>query len=155
MKKINVLLIATLCLFVACQEMAKEPVFKEMTNIKVADFKGDIVTLKADALFNNPNLFGVQIIKTDVQVEVNGNKVGKVNQVKAAEMPAMSDFSVPVEIEFDTNKVFKSGGFWGKALEVLANRSLKVKYNGTVTVKALEIELELPIDFENEIELNL
>ena len=124
MKKTFFIALFSLILTFAC-EGPKDIVFKNMTNVRVTDIAKKMVTIEGDAILNNPNLVGVNLVATDVVVSVEGTEVGRAVQTsELVEIPAMSDFAVPLSTEFPLNKLGK-GGILGTALSVLTKRKLK------------------------------
>jgi len=147
-KYVLVLLLVT-C-FAACEKPA-EPTFQSMKNVKIANIKGDVVTLTADALFHNPNIFGVTLTGVDLDVSVDDKKAGNVTQTHSIDVPAKNDFSVPVAIDIALSDVSKN--ILGTVMSVLGSKKIKVHYKGFVTVKALEIDLKIPVESEQEVPL--
>ena len=154
MKKI--LLIAVIAIFSSTScEGPKDIEFKNMTNVRVTDFANKMITLEADAILHNPNIVSVNLVATDVILSVEGAEVGRaVQTTESVSIPAMSDFTVPLTTEFPLNKLGK-GGILGTALSVLTKKKVEVHYEGTVTVRVMEIDIPIPVDYKREVEVNL
>ncbi len=154
MKNILIIAVFSLLISTAC-EGPKDIVFKNMTNVRVTDFANKMITLEADAVLHNPNLVSVNLVATDVVLSVEGSEVGRaVQTVESVNIPAMSDFSVPLSTEFPLKKLGK-GGILGTALSVLTKSKVEVHYQGTVTVRVMDIDFPIPVDYKREIEVNL
>lgn len=145
-----VLISALLCLVMAC-EAPTEPTFQQMKNVKVKELKGNHLVVTADALFHNPNDYGIKLTGIDLDVEIDDKEAGKVMQVEPIQIPAASDFTVPVTADLDIKSLTKD--FFKNALNLLKSKKVKVHYEGIITVQALNIALDIPVDYTEEIPL--
>jgi len=136
------------CCFLAC-EAPQKPTFKTMKNVQLSSLKNNKITLTADAILNNPNAFGLTLTATDLDVSIDGKKAGNVKQTLDTEIPASSDFTIPVKMDIDQKMI--SGDLLNTAMNFLLNKKVKVHYKGYVTVKALDIPIDIPIDNEEEV----
>ena len=136
------------CCFLAC-EAPQKPEFKYIKNVKFSSLKGNNVILDADVILHNPNPFGLTLTATNLDVSVNNKRAGNVEQTFDTEVAAASDFSVPVKIGIDQKII--SGDLLNTAMNFLLNKKVKVHYKGYVTVKALDIPIDIPIDNEEEV----
>lgn len=153
MKNILGLLLLSFILFTAC-EGPKDIVFKNMTNVRVTDYSKKMLTLEADVVLNNPNLASVKLVGADVLLSVEGVEVGRaVQTVESVTIPAMSDFAVPLSTQFPLKKLGK-GGILGTALTVLTKKKLEVQYKGKVTVRVMDVDFDIPVDYKREIDVN-
>lgn len=130
----------------------KPPTFLDITNVRFESFKDGAINLSANAMFNNPNGFKVKIIDTDLDISIDGNKISKIVQVEDSVMPANSDFSVPLNISIAPKDL--KGGLFGSAFAMLTNKTVKVRYQGTVKVQVLKIPFKVPVDSEQDVKLN-
>ncbi|MEZ4888621.1 MAG: LEA type 2 family protein [Chitinophagales bacterium] len=154
MKNILIIVLFPFLIFTAC-EGPKDIVFQSMNNVRVTDFANKMITIEADAVLHNPNLVSVNLVATDVILSVEGAEVGRaVQTVESVSIPAMSDFSVPLSTEFALKKLGK-GGILGTALSVLTKKNVEVHYKGTVTVRVMDIDFDIPVDYKREVEVNL
>ena len=144
-------LLIVLMLFAAC-EAPQRPEFKQIKNVKVQSLKQNKVTITADAEFHNPNVFGIKLTGIDLDVDIDGEKAGKVNNDQLTEVPAQKSFDVPLTFMFNPKEL--SGGAIGKAINIFMNKKMKVHFKGTVTVKALEMEFDIPVEDEREVPIS-
>ncbi len=153
MKKLVIaVFIAALFVATACEGPSK-PEFKQMKNVKVTNVSASKVTLIADAELYNPNVFSVQLTGVNLDVSVNKKNAGKVMQTHNIEVPAQKNFSVPVKIDVALKDL--SNDLFGTLLNIAGNRAIDVHYKGYVSIKALEIEIDVPIDAEEQVPLKL
>jgi LEA14-like dessication related protein len=144
MKFLLYLILPCICLLSAC-EMPKEPTFKKIQNLKFDGFGEGKINISGDALFNNPNAFGGTLTGTELDVFIDGEKSGHISQREQIAVPAQSDFSVPIR------GALASQGLLGKALSFLTKKEMKARFNGYITIKALEVEFKVPVNYEQPI----
>lgn len=128
-------------LFTAC-EPPKEPQFKDFKNLKFSGISGNKIKLTGEAIFNNPNVFGITLTNTDLDVYLDNEKSGHVLQKNSIAVPANANFSVPVNVDVETKNLL------GKAFSLLTKKDIKVRFNGYITVKALELDIKVPVNYE-------
>jgi len=151
---LSITITVLIILAVSCS-MPTEPTFKKLEDVKFKSLSlsKKRVTLSANALFNNPNALSGQMKNMNLEVFVNGKKVSNLKQNVSSEIPAESDFKLPLEVEIPLNEVLKDiGSSLGGIL-----KSPKIKYHleGSATVSMAGIEASVPIYFEGEEELKL
>lgn len=117
---------------------------------KVIPFPQLTLVTQANAVLNNPNPFGVEIIKMDFDVFVEEKLSTTVNQATSIPMPANSEFDLPISFEIPIGK----SGFFNHAKDILSgawkNKSIKIRTTGKITIKLLKIELNVPFDETEE-----
>ena len=133
----------TLLLFIIASTscaVKQKPTFIKVDNIKLITANSTKITVSADALFNNPNVIGGRLNTEGVQVYVNNISFGRI-ETEEFKIPANDDFTVPLKIQIKTKDLLDkdSKGFLNGLLNSVLNRSLKVRYEGTIQFKALGI----------------
>lgn len=153
MKHLFLLLLAsTLLLFTACENIQK-PTFQKLRNVKVKDITSTEVILTADAILHNPNPLGLTLAGTNIDIFIEGEKMGKAEQTAKSSIPAQNDFTVPIIAKIPL-KAFKKD-LLGTALSILGSKKMDVQYKGTVTLEALDIEVDVPIDETEKVKIAL
>ena len=138
----------TLLLFIIASTscaVKQKPTFIKVDNIKLITANSTKITVSADALFNNPNVIGGRLNTEGVQVYVNDISFGRI-ETEEFKVPANDDFTVPLKIQIKTKDLLDkdSKGFLNGLLNSVLNRSLKVRYEGTIQFKALGINHSYP-----------
>ncbi len=153
MKKLAILLLIFLTTSCAIKQ---KPVFIKIEGIKLVEANSKTLTLKADALFNNPNDVGGRLNTEGVTVFVNDVLMGVV-RAEEFKVPAKKDFRVPLQIEVNTKDLLNKdpNGFLGGLLNSVLNRSLKVKYEGVIQFRALGFSYKYPISKTETIKIKL
>ena len=134
----------------------QKPTFIKVDNIKLITANSTKITVSADALFNNPNVIGGRLNTEGVQVYVNDISFGRI-ETEEFKVPANDDFTVPLKIQIKTKDLLDkdSKGFLNGLLNSVLNRSLKVRYEGTIQFKALGINHSYPINKTENIKIKL
>tara|TARA_B110001450_G_scaffold87216_1_gene83048 strand:+ start:665 stop:1126 length:462 start_codon:yes stop_codon:yes gene_type:complete len=149
----------TLLLFIIASTscaVKQKPTFIKVDNIKLITANSTKITVSADALFNNPNVIGGRLNTEGVQVYVNDISFGRI-ETEEFKVPANDDFTVPLKIQIKTKDLLDkdSKGFFNGLLNSVLNRSLKVRYEGTIQFKALGINHSYPINKTETIKIKL
>jgi len=152
-KKFTLLLL--IVLMTACT-IKQKPEFIKIDGIQLVDANSKTLTLKAEALFNNPNDVGGRLNTEGVNVFVNDILMGVV-RAEEFKVPANKDFRVPLQIEVNTKDLLKKdqNGFLGGLLNSVLNRTLKVKYEGVIQFKAFSFSYSYPINKTETINIKL
>ncbi len=149
----NLLILSSLFFLSACT-VTENVEFKKIENVqfKGATLQGDI-TLTANAILNNPNDFGVEIKRIQSKVFIDDKEVSNLRQEVSTQMPANSDFSLPLEIDIPAKKVF--GDVGGLIGGLLKNKTVLLKMESVVTLDILGKEVDIPYTHEEEKGLKL
>ena len=152
-KKFTILLLIVLTTSCAIKQ---KPEFIKIDGIQLVDANSKTLTLKADALFNNPNDVGGRLNTEGVTVYVNDILIGVVS-AEEFKVPAKKDFRVPLQIEVNTKDLLNKdpNGFLGGLLNSVLNRTLKVKYEGVIQFKAFNFSYKYPINKTETINIKL
>lgn len=122
--------------------MPQQPIFKEIRHLQWGGFSKGNINLTGEALFNNPNLFGGTMTSMELDVFVDNEKSGHVSQRDPIVVPANQDFTIPI------TAVLTSQNLLGKALSFLTKKEMKVRFNGYITIKAVEVNFKVPVNYE-------
>ena len=133
----------------SCNKPEKAPVFKYVSNVKVTSVTGKEALLKGDAVFYNPNDVGMKLRKVDIDVMLEGKKIGGINQKLKTKIPAMSEFKVPVDAKFNVGEL----GVLNSLLSVLGGKKMKVQYVGRIRLSIYGVPVSVPVDYEDDIRL--
>lgn len=118
---------------------------RQIKNV-VADVTDD-PTLKAEALFYNPNNKNGKLKAINVDVYVEGKKAAVVKQKLKIKVPAKGEFTVPLLVKIN----LKEQGIMNTLLSVLGAKRLKVRYKGHVRISYHGLPIIVPVDHEEEI----
>ncbi|UII28347.1 LEA type 2 family protein [Fulvivirga maritima] len=146
----RITLIALFSLIImSCSGPSEPPEFKQITNIEVTKVMGKTAYLNADAYFYNPNKVRMTLKKINVDVMVEGKKIGEINQSLKTKIPAMSDFKIPLDATFDMGEV----GFLNSIISILGGKKVKVHYTGHIKLTYHGLPIRVPIDYDDEVRI--
>ena len=153
MKKFAILLLIFLTTSCAIKQ---KPEFIKIDTIQVVEANSRTLTLKADALFKNPNSVGGRLNTKGISVFVNDILMGVIS-AKEFKVPRKDNFKVPLQIQVNTKDLFSkdANGLLGGLLNSVLNRTLKVKYEGIIQFKALSFSYNYPINTTELIKIKL
>ena len=127
----------------------KEPVeFKGVSNI-VIEMSADKPVLKAEAFFYNPNKIKMKLKDVDVEVLVDGSKSAEVKHPINIDIPAQSDFSVPITAQLH----LKEGGLLNTVIGLLGGKKYEVTFTGNIRIGMHGINIKVPVLQKQEIKL--
>jgi hypothetical protein len=153
MKKFTILLLILLTTSCAVK---KKPEFIKIDGIELLEANSRTLTLKAEALFNNPNVVGGRLNTEGVNVFVNDMLMGVVS-AEEFKVPAKNSFKVPLQIKINTKDLLSKdpNGFLSGLLNSVLNKNLKVTYKGVIQFKALGFSYKYPIDKTETVKIKL
>lgn len=149
-KRIVVLLLPAL-IAVSCNRPKEAPVFKRIANVKVTEVNGKEALLNGDAFFYNPNDVSMKLRKVNIDVKLEGKKIGSIKQELKTKIPALSEFKVPVDATFNIGDI----GVLNSLFSVIGGKKMKVHYTGNIKISIHGVPLSVPVDYEDEIRLRL
>jgi len=134
----------------------ENPTFIKLENIKFRKLSSPPnlkITFSSDAILNNPNDMGWTISKVEFDAFANGKKASRVVQEMEVEMPANSNFSLPLsfEIPLSNSEIIKN--FKDFVTGTWKEQSLDIGLLGAVYVKALGTDFRIEFDYMEKYEL--
>ena len=135
----------------SCSKL-QEPILKNFGKIEVSEIKGGIVTVAAEALYENPNSIGGRLNKVVIDVWANDNKIGQIDQDMDLKIEPNSEFSVPLVITIPISEITKDqSNLLGGLLRAVLNKKVDMEYKGILRVRLAGIPFKLTIDQEEEV----
>lgn len=147
-KKSVLLLFTTFFLLMACQKPEEDIVLRKIRDV-VVDASSE-PTLKANAIFYNPNDMRGKLKKIDVEIFVNGKKAATVDQEMKTSIPAESEFTVPLEVKL----VIKELGLMDTLFGMIGGKTFKIHYKGSLKLSYRGLPINVPVDYKDEVRLS-
>lgn len=133
--------------------VTEKPEFVRLENIKVINSTIKSTTLKADALFINPNDVG-GVLKTDnLKVYINDTQVATVASDEFS-VPSKKNFTIPLIVAVSTDSIVNKKSLGG-LLGSLISQKLKVQYKGEIKYKVLGYSSTYTIDETQNVKIKL
>lgn len=143
------ILFSLLLLLLGCNRPELEPEFLGIKNIEVTKVTGTEAFLKGEALFHNPNDTRMKLKYVDVSIELEGKKIGTIQQDLTTKIPALSRFTVPLNATFDLTEI----GLLNSIIGILGGKKMAVRYKGHIRVSMYGYPMTVPVDFEEEVRI--
>jgi len=152
MKKL--LLLLTIFAAISSCSVSKKPEFKYITNIDVKNVSIRNVTLKADAVFNNPNHLQGKLSIDNIHVFVDNIDVGLISS-KEFNVPAKEEFTIPLEGTFSLSKIYNKNknNILGSVLKMVQTDSLNIQYKGYIKYHLGNFSFPYEIDKQQKVSL--
>ena len=99
-------------------------------------------TLKTDLVFFNPNNFGLQLKKFDLDVFIDNNYLGHTTHDQLVSIPKKSEFAIPVKMDVDMKNLVKNG------FNALVSKEVTLKVVGTIRAGNGTVSKNFPINYE-------
>jgi len=133
----------------------KSPEFVGLVDIKVKQTAGLLIQVDAQAKYHNPNIVGANLEEIDLDVSIDDKAVTKIVQNTPVEIPAESDFSIPIAFQFDPVELSKNKGFFKDILEKVLKNEMTVTYKGFTTISVMGQSFKVPIDYSEKVKLGI
>jgi LEA14-like dessication related protein len=127
----------------------KEMQYRETRNFKVDKLGLATSTLKTDLVFFNPNNFGLQLNKFDLDVYVDNNYLGHTSHDQLVSIPKKAEFSIPVKMEVDMKNLLKNG------IDAIFSKEISLKVVGSIKIRKGRISKNFPIKYESKQKISI
>ncbi len=124
----------------SCQE-PKSLEFKEFKNLTLDKMSFAGAAMKVDLVYYNPNNFGLQLSRTDLDIFIDSTFLGHSSQDIQITIPKKDNFTIPLKLDLDVKNLLKNG------ITSFLNKSVSVKVVGSVKVGKAGIYKSFPVDY--------
>ena len=145
----TLLLFVMLTLLLASCSSPKQLEYREFKNFTVEKPGFASTALKMDLIYYNPNNFGLQLNKTDLDIFINNNYLGKATQVIQVDIPKRAEFTIPITMDVDMKNLLRNGFI------TLLNSEVVIKVTGTIKVGKLNVYKSFPVNYEGKQQFSL
>ncbi len=97
-----------------------------------------------DLEYYNPNNFGLQLRNTDLDIFINGNRLGHSSSDTLINIPRRNTFILPIKFDVDMQNIFKN------ALNTLLGKEVTVKLTGKLKVGKGNVFMSFPLNYESK-----
>ncbi len=138
----------TICIaFYLCLSSCRAPqelVYKDFKNFTIEKLGFSSSSIKMDLVYYNPNNFGLQLKRTDLDIFIDGNYLGHTIQDYQITIPKRADFTIPLKIDVDMKNILKN------AIGSLFGQELTVRITGKVKVGKANVYKSFPVNYEGK-----
>jgi LEA14-like dessication related protein len=149
---INFILLCFVFLFSSCMGW-KDIDISKIEQVRLVKMDNDGIDAAIDVKINNPNNFGFTVYKSDLQVKLNNNVIGKARLTKNIRIKANSEqtYTFTVKGKLD-NLLSGSGGLFG-LIAIAASKSATIGLNGNIKAGRFFYKKDIPIDRKQNVPL--
>jgi len=122
----------------------KEPEFVDARNFAIRSIGVKSSTVYTDLFFYNPNGFGIQMKKAELDIYIDDRFVGHTLIDTLIRIPKRDTFSFPVSMDVEMKKLFPN------ALAVLFNEKVGLRIEGTAKLGKAGIFLNVPVKYQGK-----
>lgn len=140
-------LFAITLIFMSSCRAPQELVFRDFNNLSLDKMGFSASTLKIDIIYYNPNNFGMELKRTELDIFVNGALLGHSSQELQVAIPKRDVFTIPLKVDLDMKNLFKNG------LTSLFNKTVSVRAVGTIKVGKAGVYKNFNIDYSSQQEI--
>jgi len=119
----------------------KDLEFREFNNITLEKLGFAGAALKVDLTYYNPNNFGLELNRTDLDLFVDSIFLGHSSQDIQVAIPRRANFTIPLKIDLDMKNLLRNG------LTSLFSKEIKVRLLGKVKVGKAGVYKTFNVDY--------
>jgi LEA14-like dessication related protein len=129
--------------FSSCS-VPKEIVYNQYKNLEIERLGFENSTVRLDLEYYNPNNFGLQLRRTELEITVNGSYLGKSVSDTLINIPRRDTFTLPIKFDVDMKNLFKN------AFSTLSGNEITVKVFGKLKIGKSNVFMNMPINYEGK-----
>ena len=122
----------------------KELEYREFKNLTIDKVGFASSSLKMDLIYYNPNNFGLELNRTDLDIFIDNNYLGRTSQEYQVSIPRREEFAIPIKIDVDMKNLLKNG------LITFLNNEVMIKVTGTIRVGKLNVSKSFSVNYEGK-----
>jgi LEA14-like dessication related protein len=140
-------LLVSITLISSCTSI-EEPTLERVEDVEILTLNKSKVEINASMILKNPNSFALDLDKAELVAMLDDVEVANIDQTYETEMPARSEFKMPVYINMDLDKLYNDNPLQAlaKGLEIMSDRKLDVKFQGTIKVGKGVAKVSVDVD---------
>lgn len=120
----------------------KELEYRDFKNFTINKIGFASTTAKMDMIYYNPNGFGLQLKRTELDIYINGVFLGHSSQEYQVTIPKKEQFIIPVILDVDMKNLLKN------SITAFFNKQVMVKVMGSVKVGKANVFMNIPVNYE-------
>lgn len=98
--------------------------------------------VKLDLEYYNPNNFGLQLKRTELDIFINNSFLGHSTSDSLIYIPRRDTFLIPIKFTVDMHNLFRN------ALNTLTQNEVLIKVNGNIKVGKANVFMNMPVNYE-------
>jgi len=143
------LLVANLVVFMPSCRAPKDLEFREYNSVSLDNMGFSSSTLKMNLVYYNPNNFGLELKRTELDIYVDSTYLGHSSQELQVAIPRRDVFTIPLKVDLDMKNLLKNG------LTTLFNKEVTVRAVGNVKVGKAGVYKNFKVDYSSRQQFSL
>jgi LEA14-like dessication related protein len=143
----SLLAIISFAVLSSCNTPKEQVVLRQIKDVVVDASSSP--KLKAKAIFYNPNDVRMRLKKIDIEIFVDGKKVGDVDQELKLIIPAQDEFTLDLELIL----AMKEQSFMDTLFGMIGGKKMQVEYKGALKLTYHGLPIRVPVNYKDEIRL--
>jgi len=135
-------------LLTSCQS-PKDLEFREFNNLELDKLGFSASALKVNLVYYNPNNFGMELNRTELDIYVDSTFLGHSSQLLQVPIPSRDVFTIPLRIDLDMKNLFKNG------IMTMMKKEVAVRAVGNVKVGKAGIYKNIKVDYTTKQQFSL
>ena len=133
----------------ACTSI-EDPTLERIEDVEILTLNKNKVELNANMILNNPNGFALDLEKADLVALLEDVELATIEQTYETSMPANGEFKMPIYVNMNLDKLYKDNPLaaLGKGIQIVSDRQLEVKFQGTIHVGKGMAKVAVSVDQE-------
>lgn len=136
-------LIISILFFMSSCRTPKDLEFREYNSVSVENMGFTSSTLKMNLVYYNPNNFGLELKRTELDIYVDSSFLGHSSQDLQVAVPKRGIFTIPLRVDLDMKNLLKNG------LTTLLNKQVLVRAVGNVKVGKAGVYKTFKVDYSS------
>jgi Late embryogenesis abundant protein len=136
-------IICTLLIMTSCRA-PKELEYRSFKNFSSEKLGFSSSIFKVDLIYFNPNNFGLELKRTDLDIYIDNNYLGHTQQDYQIHIPRKSEFTLPIKVEVDMKNAYKN------AFPALLGKEVLVKIVGKVKLGKANVYKTFNVNYESK-----
>lgn len=116
--------------------------YRDFKNFTIEKLGFSTSAVKMDLVYFNPNNYGLQLKRTDLDIYINDVLMGHTSQDYQITIPRKEEFSIPIKIDVDMQNLLKN------SLNVMMKKQVMVKLTGSVKVGKANVFISFPVNYQ-------
>jgi LEA14-like dessication related protein len=142
-KSIPIKTFLVVLIFTACSS-PKELEYQDYKNFHLDKMGFTTSRVTLDLQYYNPNNFGLQLRRTDLDIFINNTFLGHSSSDTLINIPRRDTFLLPIKFDTDMKNIFKN------AFNTAMGNEVTVKVTGKVKVGKANVFMSMPINYEGK-----
>lgn len=139
----------SLLVFMSSCRAPKDLEFREYNSVSLENMGFTSSTLKMNLVYYNPNSFGLELKRTELDIYVDSTFLGHSSQELQVAIPRRDIFTIPLIVNLDMKNLLKNG------LTTLFNKEVLVRAVGNVKVGKAGVYKNFKVDYSSKQQFSL